>query len=161
MLTSVFTKVISQKCMHAGDEPIVSNCILSVYYTAMIHSDQTMYSYARMYMFSMILLQFSHEQQKESSKRLSSLRRACFGPSTVKVGHVNVRTLSPKQAGPGKAECFAVQLLQRDLAVCGLSEVRWPGTGQQRIGQYTIHDSGLATNKAQHGVSIALTPAAS
>ena len=52
----------------------VSNCILLVYYTAMTHSDQTMYSYARTYMFSMILLQFSHEQQKDLSKSLSSPR---------------------------------------------------------------------------------------
>ena len=87
--------------------------------------------------------------------------QACFGPSTVKVGHVNVRTLSLRQAGPGKAECLAAQLQQRDLAVCGLSEIRWPGTGQKRVGQYTIHYSGLATNRAQHGVGIALSPAAS
>ena len=42
----------------------VGSCILLVYHTAMTQSDQTMYSYARMYMFSMILLQFSHGQQK-------------------------------------------------------------------------------------------------
>ena len=87
--------------------------------------------------------------------------QACFGPYTVKVGHVNVRTLSQKQAGPIKAECLAAQLLQRDLSVCSLSEIRWPGTGQKRIGQYIVHYLGLATNRAQHGVDFALSPAAS
>ena len=52
----------------------VSNCILIVYYTAMTHSDQTMYSYARMCMFSMILSCSSAMISKRLSKRHSSLR---------------------------------------------------------------------------------------
>lgn len=76
------------------------------------------------------------------------------------VVHVNVRTLAVKQ-NPGKGELLAAQLLRYGLTVCGLSKIRWHGTGQKQLGAYAVHYSGVTAGPAQHGVGIALSPAAS
>ncbi len=65
-------------------------------------------------------------------------------------------TLSVKQ-NPAKGELLAAQLLRYSLTVCGLSEIRWQGTGQKQLGAYAVHYSEVTAGPAQHGVLIALS----
>ncbi len=86
-----------------------------------------------------------------------SQSKACFGSTVVKVGNVNVRTLAGKEAHAGKAEFLAEELSRLSIALCGLSEVRWPEQGQKQVGAYCVHYSGGTTR--HHGVALALCPA--
>ena len=102
----------------------------------------------------------SIQQAEASIQSNNTQRQLCFGSSIVKLGLVNVRTLLTKQS-LGKGEFLATQLFQYGLTVCGLSELRRHGTGQKQLGAYTVHYSGVTAGRAQHGVGIALSPAAS
>ena len=60
----------------------------------------------------------------------------------------NVRTLNQG----GKLENLKTEMQKNDVSVLGVSEVRWKGQGEIRIGDYTVYYSG--GERAESGVEI-------
>ena len=76
----------------------------------------------------------------------------------LRAGALNVPTLTEA----GKAELLADELARYKLAFCGLSEVRWPGSGDKLMqggatGEpWRVLYSGRTDGKRQQGVAIAV-----
>ena len=65
---------------------------------------------------------------------------------------VNVTTLNKEE---GRDRLAADTLKKYRMDVCGLSEVRWNGSGKEKIGKYTLFYSGN-TKGGEYGVGIAV-----
>ena len=71
---------------------------------------------------------------------------------TSRIGCVNVTTLNREE---GRDILAARTLEKYDMDICGLSEVRWSGSGKERIGKYTLFYSGNSKG-SEYGVGIAV-----
>lgn len=70
----------------------------------------------------------------------------------IKIGTWNVRTMY--QAG--KTHNAIKEMKRLKIGIMGISEMRWPGSGECMVDNYRVYYSGKETNKHQHGVGMIL-----
>ena len=75
-----------------------------------------------------------------------NLRRA------LRVGAWNIRSLSETERLP----LLSLELKKLGIAIAALSEVRWPGSGENSEGGYTYYYSGRSDGKRTEGVAVAV-----
>lgn len=78
------------------------------------------------------------------ASQVVNLRNPC------KIATWNVKTLY--QAG--KVHNAIKEMNRLNIKILGISEMRWPGSGQCRIDEHQVYYSGTNTNAHQHGVGI-------
>lgn len=68
----------------------------------------------------------------------------------IKICTWNVRTLSE----PGKAHNAIREMSRLSIDILGISEMRWPGSGQCKISDYSVYHSGNNNGEHRNGVGV-------
>ena len=79
----------------------------------------------------------------------------------LSIGTWNVRTLNSSVSDfhlLGKSHQLVGELERYRIDLCCLAEVKWPGEGTQKVGEWDIVYSGSTVGKKLHGVGIAIGP---
>ena len=82
-------------------------------------------------------------------------RSSFAASSSMRIGTWNVRTM----AKPGKAVMVVKQMQKFGVEICGLTEVRWPGSGESNTDGYKFLHSGRSDSLRFEGVALLLSPA--